>query len=66
MVHCAKCGVVPVRESDLPIKLPDDLDFNATGNPLASHPTFKHAACPSCGAAATRDTDTLDTFVDSS
>ncbi|MGZ5940526.1 MAG: leucine--tRNA ligase, partial [Rhizomicrobium sp.] len=66
MVHCAKCGVVPVRESDLPIKLPDDLNFNVKGNPLDAHPTFKHTTCPSCGGSATRDTDTLDTFVDSS
>ncbi|MGZ5989498.1 MAG: leucine--tRNA ligase [Rhizomicrobium sp.] len=66
MVHCAKCGVVPVRESDLPIKLPDDLNFNVKGNPLDAHPTFKHTTCPSCGGGATRDTDTLDTFVDSS
>ncbi|MGZ5960918.1 MAG: leucine--tRNA ligase [Rhizomicrobium sp.] len=66
MVHCAKCGVVPVRESDLPIKLPDDLNFNVKGNPLDAHPTFKHTTCPSCGGNATRDTDTLDTFVDSS
>jgi leucyl-tRNA synthetase len=66
MVHCAKCGAVPVPESDLPIKLPDDLDFNAKGSPLAAHPTFKHTTCPACGGEATRDTDTLDTFVDSS
>ncbi len=66
MVHCPKCGAVPVKESDLPIKLPDDLDFNAKGSPLAAHPTFKHTTCPSCAGVATRDTDTLDTFVDSS
>jgi leucyl-tRNA synthetase len=66
MVHCAKCGVVPAKDSDLPIKLPDDLDFNVKGNPLDAHPTFKHTVCPSCGGPATRDTDTLDTFVDSS
>ena len=66
MVHCAKCGVVPVPEPDLPIKLPDDLNFNVKGSPLAAHPSFKHTTCPSCGGAATRDTDTLDTFVDSS
>jgi leucyl-tRNA synthetase len=66
MVHCEKCGVVPARESDLPIRLPDDLDFSVKGNPLDAHPTFKHTHCPSCGAAALRDTDTLDTFVDSS
>jgi leucyl-tRNA synthetase len=66
MIHCAKCGIVPVAESDLPVKLPDDLDFSVRGNPLDAHPTFKHAKCPSCGGDATRDTDTLDTFVDSS
>jgi leucyl-tRNA synthetase len=66
MVHCAKCGVVPVKDADLPIKLPDDLDFNVKGNPLDAHPTFKHTTCPACGGAATRETDTLDTFVDSS
>ncbi|MEI9990276.1 MAG: leucine--tRNA ligase [Rhizomicrobium sp.] len=66
MVHCAKCGVVPAKESDLPIRLPDDLDFSVKGNPLDAHPTFKHTTCPSCGGAAVRDTDTLDTFVDSS
>jgi leucyl-tRNA synthetase len=66
MVHCPKCGVVPVKESDLPVKLPDDLDFNVRGNPLDAHPTFKHTNCPSCGGKAVRDTDTLDTFVDSS
>ncbi len=66
MVHCAKCGVVPAKESDLPIRLPDDLDFNVHGNPLAAHPTFKHTTCPACGGEATRETDTLDTFVDSS
>jgi leucyl-tRNA synthetase len=66
MIHCAQCGVVPARESDLPIKLPDDLAFNVKGNPLAAHPTWKHTTCPKCGGAAVRDTDTLDTFVDSS
>jgi leucyl-tRNA synthetase len=66
MVHCAKCGVVPASESDLPIRLPDDLDFNVHGNPLDHHPTWKHTSCPKCGGAALRDTDTLDTFVDSS
>ncbi len=66
MIHCAKCGVVPVPESDLPIKAPDDLTFNVKGNPLDVHPTWKHVNCPSCGGPATRDTDTLDTFVDSS
>jgi leucyl-tRNA synthetase len=66
MVHCPKCGVVPAKESDLPIKLPDDLAFNVKGNPLAAHPTWKHTVCPKCGGKAVRDTDTLDTFVDSS
>jgi leucyl-tRNA synthetase len=66
MIHCGKCGIVPVPASDLPVKLPDDLDFSVRGNPLDAHPTFKHAKCPSCGGPATRDTDTLDTFVDSS
>ncbi len=66
MVHCPKCGVVPVKESDLPVKLPDDIAFNVKGNPLDAHPTWKHVACPQCGGKAARDTDTLDTFVDSS
>jgi leucyl-tRNA synthetase len=66
MVHCPKCGVVPAKDSDLPIKLPDDLAFNVKGNPLAAHPTWKHTSCPKCGGEAVRDTDTLDTFVDSS
>ncbi|HEY0281421.1 MAG TPA: leucine--tRNA ligase [Rhizomicrobium sp.] len=66
MVHCPQCGVVPAKESDLPIKLPDDLAFNVKGNPLAAHPTWKYTVCPKCGGEAVRDTDTLDTFVDSS
>jgi leucyl-tRNA synthetase len=66
MIHCAKCGVVPVRDSDLPVRLPDDLDFNVKGNPLDAHPTFSKVKCPGCGGDARRETDTLDTFVDSS
>jgi leucyl-tRNA synthetase len=66
MVHCANCGVVPVKPSDLPVKLPDDVTFDKPGNPLDRHPTWKHVPCPKCNAAAVRDTDTLDTFVDSS
>jgi leucyl-tRNA synthetase len=66
MVHCPKCGLVPVKESDLPIKLPEDVRFDVPGNPLDHHPTWKNVACPSCGEPARRDTDTLDTFVDSS
>ena len=66
MVHCAKCGVVPVPEAELPVKLPDTINFDVRGNPLDHDPVWKHTTCPSCGAAALRDTDTLDTFVDSS
>jgi leucyl-tRNA synthetase len=66
MIHCRTCGIVPVPESDLPVKLPDDVTFDKPGNPLERHPTWKHVTCPSCGAPATRETDTMDTFVDSS
>ncbi|MFT5564043.1 MAG: leucyl-tRNA synthetase [Myxococcota bacterium] len=66
VIHCDDCGPVPVPTSDLPVTLPTDLDWTVDGSPLSHHPTFKHVACPSCGADATRDTDTLDTFVDSS
>jgi len=66
MIHCPKCGVVPVRETELPIKLPETIAFNVKGNPLDAHPTWKNVLCPVCGADARRDTDTLDTFVDSS
>jgi leucyl-tRNA synthetase len=66
MIHCDDCGTVPVPTADLPVELPEDLDFTVEGSPLAAHPTWKHVPCPSCGADAVRDTDTLDTFVDSS
>ncbi|MBM3487559.1 MAG: leucine--tRNA ligase [Alphaproteobacteria bacterium] len=66
VIHCDNCGVVPVPKSDLPVLLPDDVDFGAPGNPLDRHPTWKHVACPSCGRPARRETDTMDTFVDSS
>ncbi|HKY95658.1 MAG TPA: leucine--tRNA ligase, partial [Kiloniellales bacterium] len=66
MIHCPTCGVVPVPKQDLPVLLPDDASFERSGNPLAHHPTWKHVRCPKCGAAAERDTDTMDTFVDSS
>jgi leucyl-tRNA synthetase len=67
IVHCPSCGEVPVPADDLPVRLPDDLDFSVSGSPLAQHPTWKHVACPACGHEdAQRDTDTLDTFVDSS
>ncbi|MES1201193.1 MAG: class I tRNA ligase family protein, partial [Pseudomonadota bacterium] len=67
-IHCEKCGVVPVPEKDLPVALPEDVTFdkNTPGNPLDRHPTWKHVNCPTCGGKATRETDTLDTFVDSS
>jgi leucyl-tRNA synthetase len=66
MIHCQACGVVPVPAKDLPVTLPDDATFDEPGNPLARHPTWKHVTCPECGGAATRETDTMDTFVDSS
>ena len=66
IVHCPSCGPVPVPETELPVKLPEDVRFDRPGNPLAHHPTWKHVACPRCGAAAERETDTFDTFVDSS
>ncbi|MDQ2861887.1 MAG: leucine--tRNA ligase, partial [Pseudomonadota bacterium] len=66
VVHCPGCGVVGVPQADLPVRLPEGLDFSRPGNPLARHPTWKHTACPACGGAAERETDTFDTFVDSS
>jgi leucyl-tRNA synthetase len=66
VIHCEACGSVPVPDADLPILLPDDADFSKPGNPLDRHPTWKHVACPSCGKPARRETDTMDTFVDSS
>jgi leucyl-tRNA synthetase len=65
-IHCEACGVVPVHEQDLPVKLPEDVVFDGAGNPLAKHPSWKHVPCPACGKPAVRETDTLDTFVDSS
>ncbi len=65
-IHCPTCGVVPAPEKDLPIALPEDVIFDKPGNPLAHHPTWKHVKCPQCGGEAQRETDTLDTFVDSS
>jgi leucyl-tRNA synthetase len=64
MIRCEKCGYVPAQ--DLPVLLPDELKFESAGNPLVTHPTWKHTTCPGCGGAATRETDTCDTFVDSS
>ncbi len=67
VVHCPSCGEVAVPDDQLPVLLPDDADFTLGGeSPLARHPTWKHVACPSCGGEAVRDTDTMDTFVDSS
>jgi len=66
MIHCDTCGVVPVPDKDLPVKLPDDASFDKPGNPLDRHPTWKHVDCPKCKAKARRETDTMDTFVDSS
>ncbi|HEX2800597.1 MAG TPA: leucine--tRNA ligase [Phenylobacterium sp.] len=66
VVHCGKDGVVPLSKGALPVALPGDLEFGKPGNALERHPTWKHTACPICGGKATRETDTLDTFVDSS
>jgi leucyl-tRNA synthetase len=66
MIHCEACGVVPVSEKDLPVTLPEDVTFDKPGNPLDRHPTWRNVACPQCGKAARRETDTMDTFVDSS
>ncbi len=66
MVHCSDCGIVAVKERDLPVLLPDDVTFDRPGNPLDHHPSWKHVACPDCGGPARRETDTFDTFVDSS
>jgi len=66
MIHCGVCGVVPVPARDLPVELPNDVSFEGSGNPLDMHPTWKHVSCPACGGPARRETDTMDTFVDSS
>src|SRR5271170_5810707 len=66
VIHCPDCGIVPVPESDLPVTLPEDVSFAVPGNPLAHHPTWQYVDCPRCRGPARRETDTLDTFVDSS
>src|SRR5579864_4672245 len=66
VIHCGQCGIVPVPEKDLPVKLPEDVSFDQPGNPLDHHPTWKHVACPKCGGTARRETDTFDTFFESS
>jgi leucyl-tRNA synthetase len=65
IIYCDDCGTVPVPKDQLPVKLPEDVSFDKPGNPLDHHPTWKNTPCPSCGKDATRETDTLDTFVDS-
>jgi leucyl-tRNA synthetase len=66
IVHCEACGTLPVPKEHLPVVLPEDVTFDEPGNPLDRHPTWKHTTCPRCGKAARRETDTMDTFVDSS
>jgi leucyl-tRNA synthetase len=66
VIHCGKCGIVPVPERDLPVTLPEDVTFDRPGNPLDHHPTWKYTTCPVCGGAAQRETDTFDTFFESS
>ena len=66
IIHCQDCGTVPVPREQLPVQLPDDITFDKPGNPLDHHPSWKHTACPTCGRDATRETDTFDTFIDSS
>jgi leucyl-tRNA synthetase len=66
VIHCDDCGIVPVPVAELPVRLPDDVEFDRPGNPLDRHPTWKQVACPSCGKPGRRETDTMDTFVDSS
>ena len=66
IIHCDTCGAVPVPTNQLPVKLPEDVSFDKPGNPLTHHPTWQHAPCPKCHKASRRETDTMDTFVDSS
>ncbi len=66
IIHCQRCGIVPVPHAELPVTLPQDVELAGSGNPLARHPTWKHVACPACGGAAERETDTFDTFFESS
>jgi len=66
IIHCDSCGIVQVPKADLPVRLPDDVTFDRPGNPLEHHPTWKHVTCPRCGGLGRRETDTFDTFVDSS
>ena len=66
VIHCESCGIVPVPAQDLPVVLPEDVTFDKPGNPLDHHPTWKHTTCPTCGKPAVRETDTFDTFIESS
>ncbi|WP_135081266.1 leucine--tRNA ligase [Terasakiella sp. SH-1] len=66
IIHCGDCGIVEVPAEDLPVSLPEDVTFDKPGNPLDHHPTWKHVDCPKCGKAAVRETDTFDTFFESS
>ncbi|MGH6900499.1 MAG: leucine--tRNA ligase [Geminicoccaceae bacterium] len=66
VIHCAACGTVPVPREELPVTLPPDIEIGRPGNPLDHHPSWKHVACPACGGGARRETDTFDTFVESS
>ena len=66
IIHCQECGIIPVPETHLPVTLPEDVNFESSGNPLENHPTWKHTACPSCDRPAQRETDTFDTFFESS
>ncbi|GMG85371.1 leucine--tRNA ligase [Paralimibaculum aggregatum] len=66
VVHCEECGVVPERKANLPVRLPEDVELTGSGNPLERHPTWARTTCPKCGEPARRETDTMDTFVDSS
>ncbi len=64
-IHCEDCGLVMEKKENLPITLPEDVQFTGEGNPLDNHPTFKHCKCSKCGKDAVRETDTMDTFVQS-
>ncbi|HZT20274.1 MAG TPA: leucine--tRNA ligase, partial [Dongiaceae bacterium] len=66
VIHCGSCGIVPVPRAELPVRLPEDVSFDRPGNPLEHHPSWKHVACPRCSRPAERETDTFDTFIDSS